>query len=91
MEIKKDQLIAVLRNTTCDWTKGYLSCILDAEAPDSHDIAKDLIDACGPNQKIAAIKAIRNGFGLALKEAKDLVEEYFMSGRIVGLPGDDSN
>jgi hypothetical protein len=83
MEIAKDALIRIARETKCEWTRGYISCILDAETPTRNAIARELIDAEGPQQKIMAIKSIRNNFGLSLKDAKDLVDEYFASGQII--------
>ena len=88
MEINKDHLRSILRQTTCGWTKGYLACLLDSVAPSEQEIARELIDSCGPNNKINAIKLIRNNYGLALKEAKDVVDEYFRTGNIVGLPNE---
>lgn len=88
MEVSKESLIRIMCETTCAWTKGYLACILDAQAPSRHQIAREIIDACGPNQKILAIKKVRENYGLGLKEAKDLVDHYFATGEIIGLPDD---
>jgi len=44
--------------------------------------AQLIIDHYGGTQKIAAIKAVREVFGLSLKGAKRLVDEYYMLGRI---------
>ncbi len=53
-----------------------------------NEIARELIDSCG-GALIEAIKKIRNNYGLGLKEAKALVDEYKASGQIVGLPEGD--
>ena len=86
MEINKDHLRSILRQTACEWTKGYLSCLLDSTAPSEHEIVREMLESCGPSRKIDAIKLIRSNYGLQLKESKDLVDEYFRSGDIVGLP-----
>ena len=88
MEINNDTLRSILRQTTCDWTRGYLSCLIESVAPSRSQIAAELMDSCGPDRKIDAIKLIRNNYGLMLKEAKDLVDEYFRSGNVIGLPDD---
>lgn len=86
MEVSRDLLLRVLDQTTCVWTRGFLSCLLDTETPETatnQAIAAELIDAIGPNQKIQCIKKIREVYGMGLKEAKELVDEYFRTGRIV--------
>lgn len=89
MEISKDTLVRIARTTQCEWTKGYIACLLDAEAPTRNEIARELIETAGPNNKIEAIKQIRANFGLGFKEAKDVVDTYYATGNIVGLPDSD--
>lgn len=91
MEINKDDLTRILKNTKCEWTKGYVSCLLGNSAPSvaevQQEIAAELIDSCG-NRKIEAVKKIRNNYNLGLKEAKAVVDEYHATGRVIGLPED---
>lgn len=91
MEINRDSLIRILRDSKCDWTRGYVACILDTESPGAatkHAIAGEIIDEClKKNQKILAIKKIREQYGLGLQESKALVDEYQSSGQII-FPGD---
>lgn len=85
MEVNKDLLLRILSETTCTWTKGFLSCLLGTESKDvatDQAIAAEYIDAF-PNQKIEAIKKIREVYGYGLKEAKALVDEYHRTGQIV--------
>lgn len=89
MNINKKLLVNIAQNTTCAWTKGYIACMLDVNRPENHEIARELMDMHGPNHKIESIKAIRNNFGLGLREAKAVVDEYFATGEIVGISGDD--
>jgi ribosomal protein L7/L12 len=83
MEIKKEIIEGIIRHSTCLWTKGYLAALVDAERPSRKQVAKIIIDAQGPNNKIAAIKLLRGEFGLGLKEAKAILDEYYISGRII--------
>ncbi len=89
MEVSRDSLVLILRQTTCEWTKGFISCLINSAAPTNNEIARELLDAIGPGQKIQCIKKIRENFGLGLKEAKHVVDEYFASGQIIGLPDDE--
>ena len=92
MEVNKDVLLRIHAKTTCEWTRGYISCVLDSNAPTRNQIARELIDSIGPStQKIQCIKKIRENFGLGLKEAKALVDEYIISGQIVGLEDEDDD
>lgn len=88
MEISNDTLSYLSRETTCPWTRGFIACLLNSAAPTRNEIARELIESCGTN-KIGAIKIIRNNYGLGLKEAKAVVDEYDASGQIVGLPQGD--
>lgn len=88
MEINRQLLMCILRKTTCEWTKGYISRVLEDQMPTRNQTAVDIIDGAG--SPIEAIKALRNVFGLSLKASKDIVDEYRISGNIVGLDdGDD--
>lgn len=89
MKIDRSVIIHIMEETSCEWTRGYLACILD-ETPKPDEQAKKLIDSHGPTQKIATIKAIRATYGLGLREAKAVVDEYFATGKIVGLPDEDN-
>jgi hypothetical protein len=90
VEISKDTLVRIIRETKCDWTRGYVSCLLDVEAPTRNEIARELIEAEGPQRKIHAIKSIRSNFDISLKQAKRMVDEYYASGQII-FPEDDPN
>jgi len=85
MHVSKDTLSYMSRETTCPWTRGFIACMLNSVAPTRNEIARELIDSCG-SDKIEAIKKIRSNYGLGLKEAKALVDEYNASGQIIGLP-----
>ena len=86
MEIDQNILHHIARHTRCQWTRGYVERALEEITPTGEEIAKELIDSHGPSAKIQAIKMIRQNYGLGLKEAKHLVDEYYRSGKIVGLP-----
>ena len=43
------------------------------------DIPAPVVTALSQGKKIEAIKLLRNGTGIGLKEAKDMVEEYINS------------
>lgn len=90
ISINKDTLVCILRETKCEWTRGFVACLLHSQAPTRNEIARDLIEATGLSQKIQCIKRIREAFGIGLKEAKHLVDEYQSSGQIVGLPHGDN-
>jgi len=84
MEVNKDLLLRILAETTCIWTRGFLSCLLDTETKATstdNSIAAEVIDSFG-GQKIQAIKKIREMYGYGLKEAKDLVDTYARTGQI---------
>jgi hypothetical protein len=82
MEINDEIVEGIIAHTTCNWTRGYLSALRDTD-PSPKVVAKNLIEAEGPGRKIAAIKAIRARFGLGLKEGKALVDEFYISGKII--------
>ncbi len=88
MEVSNDTLSYISRETTCSWTRGFIACIINSISPTRNEIARELIESCGTN-KIAAIKIIRNNYGLGFKEAKAVVDEYKASGQIIGLPQGD--
>lgn len=87
MEVNRDLLLRILNETTCTWTKGFLSCLLDTETPETatdHAIAKELMDPyLQSGRKILAIKKVRETYGYGLKEAKVMVDEYQRTGHVV--------
>lgn len=85
MEVSKETLLTIANNTQCPWTCGYIRCLLDIRTTSNVVVAKTLMDR-HPENKIQAIKAIRARFGLGLKEAKEVVDIYWDSGRVVGIP-----
>jgi len=100
MEVNRDSLIRILHDSKCEWTRGYVAAILDGRSPatsTNHQIAREIIDEClKRNQKIQAIKKVREQYGIGLKEAKDVVDEYQSSGQIVfpkgfRFPDDDDD
>ncbi len=86
MEVNRDLLLRILNETTCVWTKGFLSCLLDTETPEiatDHAIAKELMDPyLQRGEKIQAIKKIREAYGYGLKEAKAIVDDYVRTGHV---------
>lgn len=85
MEIDQNILHHITRHTRCQWTRGYLERVLEEITPSREELAADLIEGVKP-RKIEAIKLIRTNFGLGLKEAKDLVDGYYQTGKVTGLP-----
>lgn len=90
MEVNRDTLDRIARETTCEWTRGFLHCLLGEEAPTRSEIARQLIELeLKNNGKIHAIKRIREAFGVGLKEAKAIVDEFQITGRIILDDGDE--
>ncbi len=90
MEIDREIIKDIIRKTSCEFTRGYLSCLIDTteeEIRTGHQLAAEIIDSL-PTQKIQAIKKIRERFGFGLKEAKQVVDHYNQHGKII-FPGDD--
>lgn len=86
MEVNRDLLLRILNTTTCIWTKGFLSCLLDTETPDmatDHAVAKELIEQFLPMSPIEAIKKVSENYGYPLKDAKQMVDTYMATGQIV--------
>jgi hypothetical protein len=81
MEINKDKLIHIMRESKCEWTRGYLACLIDDDVVTDDEIVRDIIN--GANSKIDAIKKIKANYGLGLREAKDVVDEHERSGAIL--------
>lgn len=90
MDINDDTLAYIVRETTCLWTRGYITCLMHEAAPARHRKAREIITAAGANNKITAIKDIRAEFQLGLRESKAVVDEFYSSGKIV-LPGEDDD
>lgn len=92
MEINRDLLLRVLKETQCIWTRGFLACLLDTETSETatdHAIAKELIDPhLAAGRKIQAIKTIREAYGYSLGESKKIVDEYERTGVVTFPDGD---
>jgi ribosomal protein L7/L12 len=82
MEISKEYIKHIINTTQCRWTAGYLSALLDMNMPSRDEVAIGIITKYA-KAKVRGIKAIRNQFGLSLKDAKHLVDEYYSSGKII--------
>ena len=54
------------------------------------NLPQNVIDALRQGQKIKAIKLLRKQHGIGLKEAKDIVDQYLLDGKI-GFPGTGNN
>lgn len=87
MEVNKDLLLRVLKETQCTWTRGFLSCLLDTETPETatdHAIAKELMNQfLSRGEKLGAIKKIREAYGYTLKESKEMIDRYDETGDVV--------
>ena len=86
MEINVKTLIYLQNHTQCEWTRGFISYMLHNDGPTNYSTAHEIFMKAGENQKILGIKEIRAAFGLGLKEAKGVSDEYYLSGKII-LPG----
>jgi ribosomal protein L7/L12 len=63
-----------------------VQALLDSAVPTREEIAKTIFNWTG-KARVQGIKDIRQKFGLGLKEAKMMSDEYFQTGKII-WPGD---
>jgi len=81
MKTPREVLEHVAQYTSCEWTRGFIEAKIEILFSDVITQIRDIIEN-NRRHKIRAIREIRALTRLSLKEAKDLVDNYWNNGTI---------